>query len=112
MISVDSGGGARLVLYGLSSLLLGLAGACAVGDEPPTTPVPQATQPQPAGSAESLPSVTLSRAFPRLTFSRPVFVTHAGDGSDRLFVLEQRGRIRMFRPRTTCLPSKQRATET
>ena len=87
------------MLYGLSSLLLGLAGACTGGDQPsgPAAAVAQATQP--AGSVESLPSVTLSRAFPRLTFSRPVFVTHAGDGSDRLFVLEQRGRIRVFRGR-------------
>jgi glucose/arabinose dehydrogenase len=28
--------------------------------------------------------------------SLPVFVTHAGDGSDRLFIVEQEGRIRVF----------------
>ncbi|HEY2930400.1 MAG TPA: PQQ-dependent sugar dehydrogenase [Acidobacteriota bacterium] len=29
--------------------------------------------------------------------SSPLFVTHAGDGSDRLFILEQGGRIRIFK---------------
>jgi glucose/arabinose dehydrogenase len=43
-----------------------------------------------------LPRVSLARAFPRLTFRRPVFLTHAGDGSDRLFVVEQQGRVRVF----------------
>ena len=30
-------------------------------------------------------------------FSSPVFVTHAGDGSDRLFVVEQTGKIRIIK---------------
>lgn len=38
----------------------------------------------------------LENAFPNLTFDRPVELTHAGDGSNRLFVLEQGGRIRVF----------------
>ena len=29
-------------------------------------------------------------------FTQPLFVTHAGDGSDRLFVVEQRGQIRVI----------------
>ncbi|MEZ5989841.1 MAG: PQQ-dependent sugar dehydrogenase [Planctomycetota bacterium] len=33
------------------------------------------------------------RGLPNLTFSAPTFVTHAPDGTDRLFVLEQGGRI-------------------
>jgi uncharacterized repeat protein (TIGR03806 family) len=41
-------------------------------------------------------ALTVLRAFPNLTFSRPVFVTHAPDGTDRLFVLEQAGRVRVF----------------
>jgi len=35
-------------------------------------------------------------AFPSLAFDRPVKITHAGDGSDRLFVVEQAGIIRVF----------------
>jgi uncharacterized repeat protein (TIGR03806 family) len=35
-------------------------------------------------------------AFPNLVFDRPLQVTHAGDGSDRLFVVEQSGRIKVF----------------
>jgi glucose/arabinose dehydrogenase len=44
-----------------------------------------------------LPAVFLTPAFPRLTFARPVFLTHAGDGSDRIFVVEQYGRLRVFK---------------
>lgn len=40
-----------------------------------------------------LPTISLT---PKLAgVSNPVFVTHAGDGSDRLFVVEQSGRIRI-----------------
>jgi glucose/arabinose dehydrogenase len=39
---------------------------------------------------------SLVNAFPGLTFSYPVFLTHAGDGSHRLFVVEQTGRIKVF----------------
>ena len=35
-------------------------------------------------------------AFPNLTFSRPVDIQNAGDGTDRLFVVEQLGRIFVF----------------
>lgn len=47
-------------------------------------------------SDNDLPSVRLSRAFPKMTFTRPLFITHAGDESNRLFVVEQRGRILVF----------------
>ncbi len=43
----------------------------------------------------NIPRVQMVRAFPRLTFERPVFITHAGD-DDRLFVVEQGGRILVF----------------
>jgi uncharacterized repeat protein (TIGR03806 family) len=66
----------------LSSLLLFTAAACiwGAGDQ--------------ALSARS--GVALERAFPRLRFERPVFLTGAGDGSGRLFVVEQDGVIRVF----------------
>jgi glucose/arabinose dehydrogenase len=35
-------------------------------------------------------------AFPHLSFSQALFLTGPGDGSDRLFVLEQTGGIRVF----------------
>ena len=39
---------------------------------------------------------TLQNAFPNLSFSSPVFLTSAGDGTDRIFVIEQVGRIKVF----------------
>jgi len=38
----------------------------------------------------------IENAFPNLSFTRPVDLQHAGDGSDRLFVVEQDGRILVF----------------
>jgi len=35
-------------------------------------------------------------AYPNLSFTRPVDYQHAGDGSDRVFVVEQRGVITVF----------------
>ena len=35
-------------------------------------------------------------AFPNLTFVDPVGIHHAGDGSNRIFVVEQQGRIKVF----------------
>ena len=35
-------------------------------------------------------------AFPNLTFNDPVGIYHAGDGSNRIFVIEQEGRIKVF----------------
>ena len=39
---------------------------------------------------------TFTNPFPDLTFDKPVDLKNAGDGSDRLFVLEQEGRIVVF----------------
>ncbi|HKL19219.1 MAG TPA: PQQ-dependent sugar dehydrogenase [Halalkalibaculum sp.] len=50
------------------------------GDDPPTGPVTYQTE----------------NAFPNLSFSQPLFLTNAGDGSNRLFVVEQGGTIRVF----------------
>jgi len=35
-------------------------------------------------------------AFPNLTFNKPVFLTHSNDNTNRLFVVEQPGRILVF----------------
>ncbi len=40
--------------------------------------------------------VGLERAYSRLRFNRPVYLTGAGDGSGRLFVVEQAGVVRWF----------------
>lgn len=44
---------------------------------------------------------TLENAFPNLTFNRPVEFTPAGDGSNRVFVVEQEGRIVVFENKPT-----------
>jgi len=49
--------------------------------------------------------VTMEYAFPNLTFSNPVFLTHAGDNTNRIFVIEKVGRIKVF-------PNSQSTTET
>ena len=40
--------------------------------------------------------VAFSPAFPSLTFTAPVFLTHAGDATNRIFVVQQNGFIRVF----------------
>ncbi len=49
-------------------------------------------------------SVTMERAFPNVFFDRPIVLTHAGDGSGRVFVATQKGTIFSF-------PNKQDLTE-
>ena len=61
-----------------------LAAAVAVREHPSTA------LPEPSAAVE------LERVFPRLRFERPVLVTGAQDGTDRLFVVEQDGVIRVF----------------
>ncbi|MFN4146225.1 MAG: PQQ-dependent sugar dehydrogenase [Runella sp.] len=55
-------------------------------DNTPTTPAPN-------------PNATwrMVETFQNLTFNAPVEMIHAADGSNRLFVLEQRGVVRVFR---------------
>ncbi len=40
--------------------------------------------------------VSFENAFPNLTFNFPVEIQNANDGSDRLFVIEQPGRLKVF----------------
>jgi len=49
----------------------------------------------PTGLPQPIP-VTWQNAFPSLVFDRPVFVGAPPDGSDRLVVAEQTGRLRVF----------------
>lgn len=48
------------------------------------------------GLSESGGVYSLTDPFPNLTFNQPVDLRNAGDGSDRLFVVEQGGIIRVF----------------
>ena len=45
------------------------------------------------------PAFDVERVYSKLKFQRPVELTHAGDGSNRLFVVEQEGAIRVFEGR-------------
>ncbi|MBE0611084.1 MAG: PQQ-dependent sugar dehydrogenase [Dehalococcoidia bacterium] len=58
------------------------------------TATPVVATPTPPGTPAPLPEVTLEKIADG--FARPTFVTHAGDGSGRLFVLEKQGRIRII----------------
>ncbi|MBN7810681.1 PQQ-dependent sugar dehydrogenase [Algoriphagus sp. H41] len=49
------------------------------------------------GDPPSPASYQVTEAFPNLSFNRPVDLQHAGDGSGRLFVVEQRGVISVFK---------------
>ncbi len=40
--------------------------------------------------------LSIDEAFPNLSFSRPLYIQHAGDQTNRLFVVEQRGVIYVF----------------
>ncbi|MEZ4702063.1 MAG: PQQ-dependent sugar dehydrogenase [Rhodothermales bacterium] len=58
-----------------------------------------------AGVAPAFSQTAVERAFPALSFDRPVDFQHAGDGSNRIFVVEQhQGRVRVF-------PDDQAATD-
>jgi glucose/arabinose dehydrogenase len=45
-------------------------------------------------------------AFPNLAFTKPVFLTHAGDGSGRLFIVQQNGIIKAFQNNPTVASAK------
>ncbi|HEY5540493.1 MAG TPA: PQQ-dependent sugar dehydrogenase [Coriobacteriia bacterium] len=94
------------------SLLAAAAAGCARVPARPSAPQPVATVSVPATAPTSAPgippaaaptrpadlahlSVTLERRWSG--FTAPVYVTNAGDGSGRLFVVEQPGRIRVIR---------------
>lgn len=82
----------RIVSKRWLHLICAMAVACAlVGDRRALA--------QDAPITPGLPTVHLGAAFPKVAFSRPIFLTHAGDGSKRLFVVEQTGRIKVFEDR-------------
>jgi glucose/arabinose dehydrogenase len=50
--------------------------------------------------------VQLVDAFPGLSFTKPVLLTHSGDGTDRIFVVQQNGLIRVFANDSTTAASR------
>ncbi len=54
-----------------------------------------------------LAGIKLERVFTNLSFNQPTFLTHAGDGSNRVFVTERRGVIYVF-PNTPSVTTAQR----
>ena len=52
--------------------------------------------PDSTGSSTGTLAAKVVNAYPKLTFSSPVEYTYANDGTNRVFVVEQEGRIRVF----------------
>jgi glucose/arabinose dehydrogenase len=50
----------------------------------------------PEGSGQTQSNYAVEVAFPNLTFNQPVGIASSGDGTSRLFVIEQTGIIRVF----------------
>lgn len=71
-------------------LLLPMAAAACSGSSPSGGNTNENGQPPGADSYEA------EVAFPHLSFSNPLDLQHPGDGSGRLFVVEQGGRIKVF----------------
>jgi glucose/arabinose dehydrogenase len=93
--------GLTLAVAVAAVLAIALVG-CARETEPVVAPEPEATVTPPPSDEEtrSVPpldqiELTLEPVVDGL--DAPLFVTHAGDGSGRLFVLEQPGRVRVVR---------------
>jgi len=58
-----------------------------------TTPAAATT---PAAPTTAAASYTLTAAYPNLTFNMPVELTSPADGTDRIFVIAQEGKIHVF----------------
>lgn len=86
-----------LIIIGLCSFTSLLAFRCKEAKDVPTTTTTTPTTPT---TVVVTPPTTVSyqavEAFPKLFFNSPVDFTHANDGSNRLFVVEQRGVIQVF----------------
>ena len=88
-----------------------LLAACGAGPSPagPTPPIvtpsaaaatpatPPAPAPPPAPATPPAPGAAVALELMAEGLASPLFAAHAGDGSGRLFVLEQAGRVRVVR---------------
>ncbi len=57
---------------------------------------PHCTAPARPAQGGGAGTVTTERVFPNLTFTAPVFITHAPGNAERVYVVEQTGRIHLF----------------
>ena len=82
------------------------AGPSPAGPTPPivtpsaaaaTTATPPAPAPPPAPATPPAPGAAVALELMAEGLASPLFAAHAGDGSGRLFVLEQAGRVRVVR---------------
>ncbi len=79
--------------------LVGIVKRCEVLDgapPPPSPPPPSPPPPPPTPQPGSPPQLRAVQAFPNLSFTTLTFLTHAGDGSNRMFAVQQAGQIRVF----------------
>jgi len=60
------------------------------------------------GSPDPLPPLEIEKAFPGLSFQRPLQFTHAGDGTDRIFVVTQKGIIYVLPNRADVGPEQRK----
>jgi glucose/arabinose dehydrogenase len=100
------------VLVVLAAMVMGCAGPGPTASPPSGSPGASAASPGPPdGSPSAAPSAAPDGSFDAARIglalepmvgglSDPLAVTHAGDGSGRLFVAEQQGRIRIVRDGT------------
>lgn len=89
---------ASVVAVSATTLALALAGCAKPAPAPEPVPEPTASV-EPTGTGEPLALDALEIALEPVAsgLEQPLFVTHAGDGSGRLFVVEQGGRVRVVR---------------
>ena len=92
---------ARLVAAATLSAVLTLAGGCTRAATQPATPAPTpatvvAPAPLPAEKPATLAHLSLGLEPRWRGFTQPVYVTSAGDGSGRLFVVEQVGTVKVI----------------
>lgn len=83
-------GAALALCFGLSA---GLAPSTSAG-EAPQQRVPGTIEIQ--GSPDGIEKYVIVEAFPNLRFDRPIWIGHAPDGGDYLWVMEQGGLIKVF----------------
>jgi glucose/arabinose dehydrogenase len=92
-----------VLIFGASGLFL-LSRPAQSPQELPKERTPETKIPEPEKPAQLLPEImpeplqkmSVEVAFPNLSFSRMVFLTHAGDGADRIFLLLQQGIVLVF----------------